>query len=200
MAPCSVEHRDGVGDRRGLLPDGDVDALHPLALLIDDRVDRDRRLARLAVADDQLALTTADRDQRVDRFDARLHRLVHRLASGDARRLDLHAARLDVAGQRTAPVERLAQRAHDTTEQPVADRHRQDASGGEDGCALLDVAAFAEDHRADRLFVEVQRQAQRAVFELEQIVHRGAGQTRDACDAVADLEHATDLGDLDRRA
>src|SRR5207302_10534061 len=36
--------------------DGDVNADHVLALLVDDGVDRDRGLAGLAVADDQLAL------------------------------------------------------------------------------------------------------------------------------------------------
>ena len=45
-----------------LLPDGDIDADHVAALLIDDRVERDGGLAGLAVADDQLALAAADRD------------------------------------------------------------------------------------------------------------------------------------------
>ena len=60
--------------------------------------------------------------------------------------------------------------------------------------ALFDVADLAEDHGADRLLVEVEREAQGAVFELEQLVDRGVGQARDAGDAVADLEDATDLG------
>ena len=51
-----------------------------LALLVDDRVDRHGGLAGLAVADDQLALAAADRHHRVDRLEAGLHRLRHRLA------------------------------------------------------------------------------------------------------------------------
>src|SRR5690606_23210229 len=78
-------------DRRALLTDGDVDAADllrrvarlPVRLLVDDRVDRDRRLAGLAVADDQLTLAAADRDHRVDRLDAGLQRLVDRLAGHD---------------------------------------------------------------------------------------------------------------------
>src|SRR5207237_205191 len=54
-------------------------------LLIDDRVDGDDRLAGLAVADDQLALTTHDGSQRVTGFDARLQRLAHPLAGRYAR-------------------------------------------------------------------------------------------------------------------
>src|SRR4029453_8253118 len=48
----------------------------------------------------------ADRRHRVDGLEAGLQRLVHRLAAGDARRLDLHAPVGDV-GQRPAAVDRL---------------------------------------------------------------------------------------------
>ena len=71
-----------------LLADRDVDAVErPIvrvagrfgrpveARLADDRVDADGGLAGRAVADDQLALAAADRDHRVDRHDAGLHRL-----------------------------------------------------------------------------------------------------------------------------
>ena len=89
-----VLHRAGLlqplddgGDGGRLLADGDVDADDALPLLVDDRVDRDRGLAGAAVADDQLALAAADRDHRVDRLDAGLQRLLHRLAHDDAGRL-----------------------------------------------------------------------------------------------------------------
>ena len=80
------ELRDG----GALLPDGDVDAVELLVLdvlvegglLVEDRVEDDRRLAGLPVADDQLALAAADRDQRVDRLEARRHRLVHATCAG----------------------------------------------------------------------------------------------------------------------
>src|SRR3546814_18515689 len=40
-------------------------------------------LAGVAVADDQLALAAADGNERVERLEAGLHRLVHRLARDD---------------------------------------------------------------------------------------------------------------------
>ena len=46
-----------------------------LALLVDDRVERDGGLAGLAVADDQLALAAADRDHGVDALMPGLERL-----------------------------------------------------------------------------------------------------------------------------
>ena len=85
------------GDRRALLPDGDVDAAHllllvaglPGLLLVDDRVGRDGRLAGLPVADDQLALAAADRGQRVDRLEPGLQRLADALPLHHRRRLHL---------------------------------------------------------------------------------------------------------------
>ena len=43
-----LEHADHLGDRGRLLADGDVDADQVAALLVDDRVDRDARLAGLS--------------------------------------------------------------------------------------------------------------------------------------------------------
>ena len=52
----------------------------------------------------------------------------------------------------------------------VADGDAEDAAGGLHGLALLDAVGVAEHHGADRLLVEVQRQPDGAVFELEQLV------------------------------
>ena len=164
-----AQRLDGLGDGRALLADGDVDALHAEAALVDDRVDGDGGLAGLAVADDQLALATADRGHRVDRLDAGLQRLVHGLAAHDARRLDLDAA-LDAADDVAPTVDRLAEGVDDAAEHRVADGDAEDAAGGLDGLALLDAVGVAEHDGADRLLVEVQGEADGAVLELEQLV------------------------------
>src|SRR5207302_3935377 len=106
-------------DGRLLLPDGGVEAVNALTLLVDDGVEADGGLARLAVADDQLALSATDGDHGVDRLDTRLQRLLHRLAHDDARRFHLDAAamrRLD----RSLAVERLAERVDDATDERFA--------------------------------------------------------------------------------
>src|SRR5690554_936189 len=59
---------------RTLLTDRDIDAIELVfliarfvdRLLVQDRIENDRRLPGLTVSDDQLALATADRDQRVN--------------------------------------------------------------------------------------------------------------------------------------
>ena len=80
----------------------------------------------------------------------------------------------------------------------VADGHRQDATGGLHGLALFDGVGVAEHHRADRVLVEVEGEADRAVGELEQLVHAAVGQAGDAGDAVADFGDAPDGACLER--
>ena len=137
---------DDLADRRALLADGDVDALDlllrvaalPVVALVDDRVEGHRGLAGLPVADDQLALAAADGGHGVDRLDAGLQRLLHRLALDDRGAWSLqHAAlgRLDVA----LAVERSAERVDDAAEEAVADRDGQDLAGAAHLLALADV-------------------------------------------------------------
>ena len=87
--------------------------------MVQDRVDCNRGLTGLAVTNDELTLTTANRRHGVNRLDAGLQRLVHRLATHDARRLDFHTAHLD-ANKVTLAVNRLADCVHDATENTVA--------------------------------------------------------------------------------
>ena len=191
------ERRDGLRHGRALLPDRDVDALHPLALLVQDRVDRDRRLAGLAVADDQLALTAADRRHRVDGLDAGLHRLVHGLAAHDR---GAWISRRRSIGSTSGPRPSIGSPSALTT------RPRRPSPTGTERMRPVALtvwpsstsSAAPEHDRADRLLVEVEREAERAVLELEQLVHARPRQPGDICDAVADLGHAAHRLGLDR--
>ena len=186
-----------VRDRALLLADRDVDALNARALLVDDRVDRERGLAGLAVADDQLALAAADRHHRVDRLVAGLHRLADALAPDDARRnaLDRGAlARLD----RALAVERIAERVHHAAEHLGTDRHFEDAAGGLHRRALADVAVLAEHHGADRVLLQVQREAEGVVRELEHFAVGGVGESVHAADAVRHGDDGADVSRLGR--
>ena len=73
-----------LSDRRALLADGAINTNQVAALAVDDGVERNCGLAGLAVADDQLALSAANRNHRVDGLQSCRHRLSHRLAIDDA--------------------------------------------------------------------------------------------------------------------
>ncbi len=163
--------------------------------LVEDGVENDGGLAGLAVADDQLALAAADRDQRIDGFEAGLHRLVHGLAGNDARRLDVDAAHL-MTLDRALAVDRIAESIDDAPEQALAHRHLDDGAGALDDVAFLDVAVVAENHDADIVDFEIERHAAGAVGELDHLAGLDVVEAIDARDAVADRQHLTDLGDL----
>ena len=90
--------------------------------LIDDRVDRDGSLARGAVTNDKLALTSTDGNHRVDRHDARLHRLIDRFTWNNTRCNLIH--RISFAGvDWTFAVDWVSNRINHATKKPHADWH-----------------------------------------------------------------------------
>src|SRR6201998_1846416 len=197
------QHLHELRDGGALLADRDIDAVEldllvaggVERLLVQDRVERDRGLAGLAVADDKLALAAADRDQRVDGLEAGRHRLVHRLARNDARRLDIDAAALGCL-DRALAVDRIAERIDDAAEQPLADRRVHDGAGALDRLAFLDLAVRAEDHDTDVVGFEIERHAAGAILELDHLTGLDVVEPIDAGDAVTDGQHLSDFGDL----
>ncbi len=98
---------------------------------------------------------------------------------------------------RALAVDRLAERVDHAAEQLVADRHRDDAAGALHEIAFFDLLELAEEHRADALFFEVQRDAEHAVRELEHLARHRVVDAVHARDAVADRDDAADLGHVD---
>jgi hypothetical protein len=160
-------------------------------------VSMDRRLAGLAVADDQLALAAADGGERVDDLEPRVHRLADRLARDDAGGLDVHPAPLGDVGDRALVVDRLAERIHHTAQEALAHRHVDDLAQATDLVALADRPVLAEDDDADVVALQVQRHAFDAgLGELDHLAGLDLIEAVDAGDAVADREHLADVGDI----
>ena len=164
-------------------------------LLVEDRVDQERRLAGRAVADDELALAAADVRHRVDRLDAGHERLLHRLARDDARRLELERAPLRRV-DRPAAVERVAERIDDAAEQRLADGDARDPARAAHRLALADLLPLAEERGADVVLLEVEREADDLVLELEHLHRDGVLEPVDPGDSVADLEDGADLREV----
>ena len=139
-----------VCDRRHLLADGHVDAGEVLAFLVDDRVDGDRGLADLLVADDQFALATTNRDHRVDRLQASLYRLIDRLTSDDAGRDLLDGVRLGRVKGALA-VDGVAECVDDATHELATDRDFEDPARASSRLTFRKDTVVTEDHRTDRV-------------------------------------------------
>ena len=133
--------------------------------LVEDRVERNGRLARLAVTNDELALTETDGDHRVDTADARQEGAVDGLAVNDARRVRLDGAavpKLDVTREVQAVpgvngrlveldgavlvVDGLPKRVEHAAEEADANIHGDDTLARKDAVADLDEALVAENH------------------------------------------------------
>ena len=97
---------------------------------------------------------------------------------------------------RAAAVERVAERIDDAAEQRLADGNARDAAGALDRLALLDVLPLAEERGADVVLLEVEREPDDAVLELEHLQRDSVLEAVDARDAVADLQHGADLGEV----
>ena len=126
------------------------------------------RLAGLAVADDELALAAADRNHRVDGLEARLQRLVHRLAVDDARSLALQG-HIDLFPADVAQaVQGIAERVHDTAHQRLAYRDGGDAAGAPDHGPFLQQVRRTHQDGAHVVGLQVHHDGHHAVPAVQQ--------------------------------
>ena len=106
------------------------------------------------------------------------------------------AGRVSVVSIVALAVERVAERVDDAAEQRVADRDLEQAAGALDGVALDDLLPVAEQHGADVVGLEVQREAGDVVRQLEHLERHAVLEAVDAGDAVGDGQHGADLGQV----
>ncbi len=179
-----------VGDGRLLLANGHVYAEDTAVFLVDDRIDRHGSLTDLTVTNDQLTLTTANRDHGVDRLVASLYRLVYRLTPDHAWSNFLDRVGLGVV-QRTFAVDRVTQCVHDATQQFLTNRNFQDATGALGAHALGEGGVRTQYHRTYGVLLQVQCHTVYAARELDHFAVHSVGQTVDPYDTVGNAYDGT---------
>ena len=178
-------------DRHGLrhggsaLANGTIDAHDILAALVEDGVDRNGGLARLAVAQNQLALAAPDGNERIDDLEAGLERHGDGRAVHDGRGGAFDGQAL-AGGHRPVAIEWPTERVDDASQQSVADGHVHDPARALDFIAGVQMPVFAEQHDADLVLVHVERDAEHAAGKLEQLLEAHAGKAGDLGDAGGD--------------
>mmetsp|Transcript_41067 Transcript_41067/g.105978 ORF Transcript_41067/g.105978 Transcript_41067/m.105978 type:complete len:305 (-) Transcript_41067:70-984(-) len=183
-----------------LLADGNVEAIEVVllirrivdGLLVEDRVDGNGSLACLTITDDELSLTTANRDQAVHSLQARGHGLVHALPRDDARRLELDTPpRLGQDG--ALAINRNAKGIDHASEQLGADGHVHDGAGALDAVALHNCAIISEHDDTDVVRLQVQCHALQTAGELNHFAGLHTLQPIDAGNSIAHAQHTADL-------
>ena len=137
-------------------------------------------------------LPAADRHHRVDGLQPGLDRLGDRLTLDHAGCHLLDRRRLRGVDAALA-IHRHAQRVHDPAEQRLADRHLEDAAGRLDGVAFRDVLVVTQHHGADRILLQIQRQAEGVAGELQHLAVGRLAESVDADDAVGDGDDGPDV-------
>ena len=169
------------------MTDGDIEALYSLAFLIDDRIDRNRGLAGLAVADDQFPLSASDRSHRVDGFDPGLHRLVDRMPFGHSRGDDFDRA-ANVGGHWSFAVHGIPERIENATDNGIPGRDAQKRSKGTDFIPFFDAQVVAENDDPDGFLFEVKSQPDHAAGEFDHLAGHHPRESVDPGDTITDLK------------
>ena len=172
-----LEGLDELSDSRTLLTDGNVNTVQLLLLilavvpplLVENGVDRDGSLSSLTVTDDQLTLTTTNRNHGVDGLDTSHHRLVDGTTGQDTGGLEGGTTTLSrVDG--TLSVDGVSERINDTSEQLRADWDVDNLAGTLDRVALLDETIVTEDRDTDVIGLQVQTHSTNAGRELHHLL------------------------------
>ena len=185
-----------------LLADSHVNAVHRLPglvrrALVDNGINGNGRLTRLAVANNKLTLAAANGNHGVDGLDARLQGFAHRLAENDARGLALqrHVQLFPVDGAQA--VQRIAQRVYHAAQQLVVHGHGGDAAGTAHHHAFLHQVRGAHHHGAHIVGLQVHHHGHDAVAAVQQLTGLRVVQAIDAYHAVAHLQGFANLLELE---
>ena len=191
-----LEHLHDLRGGCEALADRDVDADDIGVLLIQDGVDGDGGLARLPVADDELALAAADGRHGIDRLQPRLEGLAHRLASDDSRGYPFDVPGL-VGLDWPLAIDGLAQRIDDAAEHGLADRHLHDAAGALGHVTFFNRGFLAHQHAGHCVLFQIQGHAEHAVWELDELHGHGVFEAIDAGHTVAHLDDLADFREVE---
>src|SRR5262249_18422582 len=147
---------------------GDINTNDAAIFLIDDRINGNRGFTSLAIADDQLALSSSDRDHCIDCFDSSLQRFAHRRAINNSGSNSFYSRKL-LRNNRAFSIEWFPNRIDDASDQSVSNR-----DGHNFARALYLVATFncrkvAKQNCANAIFVQVKRDADNIMRKINEL-------------------------------
>ena len=196
--PIAFKSLDNIGDSRSLLTYGHIYTVDRLACLIctsliDDGIQSDSRLSCLAVTNNELTLTTADRDHRIYGFKTCLKRLCNRLAKDHTGGLPLKRHLHKFTCQTALAIERVTKRIDHTSDHRLADIYRCDTSSSLYGHTLLYPVGRSEQHRTHIILLQIHHNGHDTVIELQKFTCLRIQQTIDTHHSITHLQDLADL-------
>ena len=175
------------------MPNRHIHAGHILTFLIDDGINGYGRFTSLAVANNQFALTASHRHHGINRFQARLNRLTDALTRNHARSHFFNNVR-QFGIDWTFAVNWLPQRIDHASNQFRSHGHFQNASRAFDGITLRNMFIAPQDHGANGIAFQIQRQAKsglaiRCHGKLQHLALHGIGEAMNANNAISDRDY-----------
>ena len=200
VVQCSVLTKR-INDRsngRTLLTNSYIDTIYRVACqevsaLVDNRINRNGSLSRLAVADNQLTLSAADRNHGVHSLQSGLQRLVHRLTIDYSRSFPFQRHIIQFAANQSFAVERFAQRVNHTSQHALSYTDGGDTFGTLHDESFFDFVRRAQQYSTHVVLFEVHHDCFDTIVKLQQFIGFGISQSIDTHYAVAHLEHRTDF-------
>src|SRR5690606_18669380 len=134
--------------------------------LIDDCVDGDGGLTSLPVADDQLTLSTADGNHRVDGFNTSLQWLLYWFTVDNSRRLSFHWHFVALTGDGTFTVDGFSEGIDHAANHSFTYLDGGDLSGTGNLGSFLDAAGVSHQYHTHIVLFEVKRDGANAILKF----------------------------------
>mmetsp|Transcript_2523 Transcript_2523/g.6362 ORF Transcript_2523/g.6362 Transcript_2523/m.6362 type:complete len:274 (-) Transcript_2523:162-983(-) len=164
-------------------------------LLVQHRIDGDGRLASLAIANDQLTLSTSNGDEAVHGLDPCGHGFMHTLAWNDSGCLQLDSPSL-LGCNWSGTINGHAQRINNATEQLLSNRHVHNGASALYTVTFHNGSIITEHDDTDVVGLQVECHAFQAARELNHLSSLYSLQAIDAGNSVSDTQDSTHLLDI----
>ena len=166
-----------VGNCRSLLSDCYIDADNILPFLIQDGIHSNRCLPRLTISDDQLPLSSSNRNHGINCLNPCLQRFLYRLPIQNAGCRRFHRPILPCVN-RTGSVNWLTDCIYNPADHGFSNRDRHNASGSFNRLPLSDSRILAEQHSRNTGLLQILRHSVGSVLKFQKLsghtVHKAA--------------------------
>lgn len=173
-------------------------------LLVDDRVESNGGLSRLAVPNNKLALATANGDHGIYRFDPRLHGLSDGFSRNYAWGFDRHTLALDICqwpleneektpGLYYLSVDWISKSIDNPSQETLAARNIDNVSRASDNVSLSYQTVVSKYDNANIVRLQIQSHALDARRKLDHFFGLDIFQPINACNAIANRQNSARL-------